>query len=407
MRSDLDAIMQQRGLAGLVVLAHDRYDPAFYYATGQKIHHGFYVRTADGRAHLVHDPMERDQAALVGCETSSYAQRGFLQKVKSADSQALALAELIVQVAGELGLTGPVAFAGDAPTGFGWTMLDHVRRLAPELIVDATQPSVVGIASMTKTEDELAKIRHCSRAAVEAMKRVRQELGALRPKGDAFVTATGERATLGHIRKLLHRTFAEFGLAEDGESIVAQGRDAGVPHNRGNDADMIQAGTPILIDIFPGEAGGGYHTDMTRTFCLGPAPEPLKRVYADCRAAFDAAMGKLRGGEPCRDFQELVCDVFEQQGHPTVRTNQGTEEGYVHGLGHGVGLAVHEGPRLGGPPSNTAVLEPGHVVSVEPGLYYPARGLGVRIEDLVAVRADGSIENLTPAPYDLEILIRS
>ena len=213
MRSDLDAIMQQRGLAGLVVLAHDRYDPAFYYATGQKIHHGFYVRTADGRAHLVHDPMERDQAALVGCETSSYAQRGFLQKVKSADSQALALAELIVQVAGELGLTGPVAFAGDAPTGFGWTMLDHVRRLAPELIVDATQPSVVGIASMTKTEDELAKIRHCSRAAVEAMKRVRQELGALRPKGDAFVTATGERATLGHIRKLLHRTFAEFGLA--------------------------------------------------------------------------------------------------------------------------------------------------------------------------------------------------
>ena len=407
MRSDLDAIMQQRGLAGLVVLAHDRYDPAFYYATGQKIHHGFYVRTADGRAHLVHDPMERDQAALVGCETSSYAQRGFLQKVKSADSQALALAELIVQVAGELGLTGPVAFAGDAPTGFGWTMLDHVRRLAPEIIVDATQPSVVGIASMTKTEDELAKIRHCSRAAVEAMKRVRQELGALRPKGDAFVTATGERATLGHIRKLLHRTFAEFGLAEDGESIVAQGRDAGVPHNRGNDADMIQAGTPILIDIFPGEAGGGYHTDMTRTFCLGPAPEPLKRVYADCRAAFDAAMGKLRGGEPCRDFQELVCDVFEQQGHPTVRTNQGTEEGYVHGLGHGVGLAVHEGPRLGGPPSNTAVLEPGHVVSVEPGLYYPARGLGVRIEDLVAVRADGSIENLTPAPYDLEILIRS
>ena len=399
--------MQQRGLAGLVVLAHDRYDPAFYYATGQKIHHGFYVRTADGRAHLVHDPMERDQAALVGCETSSYAQRGFLQKVKTADSQALALAELIVQVAGELGLTGPVAFAGDAPTGFGWTMLDHVRRLAPEIIVDATQPSVVGIASMTKTEDELAKIRHCSRAAVEAMKRVRQELGALRPKGDAFVTATGERATLGHIRKLLHRTFAEFGLAEDGESIVAQGRDAGVPHNRGNDADMIQAGTPILIDIFPGEAGGGYHTDMTRTFCLGPAPEPLKRVYADCRAAFDAAMGKLRGGEPCRDFQELVCDVFEQQGHPTVRTNQGTEEGYVHGLGHGVGLAVHEGPRLGGPPSNTAVLEPGHVVSVEPGLYYPARGLGVRIEDLVAVRADGSIENLTPAPYDLEILIRS
>ncbi len=406
-RSDLDHLMQQRGLAGIVVLALDRYSPAFYYCTGQKIHHGFYVRTADGRAHLVHDPMERDQAALVGCESSSYAQRGFLQKVKSADSQARALGELVAEVAGELGMTGRVAFAGDVPLGFGFLMLDHLRTLAPTLEVDAGQPDVLSDASMTKSDDELDKIRHCSRGAVEAMKRVRDELASLRPNGDGFVHATGERATLGHLRRLLHRTFAEFGLAEDGESIVAQGRDAGVPHNRGNDADAIQAGTPILVDIFPTEAGGGYHTDMTRTFCLGTAPEPLRKVYGECREAFDVAMGRMRGGEPCRDYQELVCDVFERQGHATVRGNQGVIEGYVHGLGHGVGLAVHEAPRLGGPASNTTRLAPGHVVSVEPGLYYPSRGLGVRIEDLVAVRPDGSIENLTPAPYELEIPIHS
>lgn len=407
MRSDLDRLMQQRGLAGLVVLALDRYSPAFYYATGQKIHHGFYVRTADGRAHLVHDPMERDQAALVGCETSSYAQRGFLQKVKSADSQAKALGELMSDVAGELGMSGRVAFAGEVPLGYGWLILDHLKRLAPSLEVDSGQPDVLSVASMTKTDDELAKIRHCSNGAVEAMKRVRDELASLRRNGGGFTTASGERATLGHLRRLLHRTFAEFGLAEDGESIVAQGRDAGVPHNRGNDDDTIRAGAPILVDIFPGEMGGGYHTDMTRTFCLGPAPEPLKQVYRECREAFDTAMSRMHVGESCRGYQELVCDVFERQGHATVRTNQGVEEGYVHGLGHGVGLAVHEGPRLGGPPTNTALLEPGHVVSVEPGLYYPSRGLGVRIEDLVAVKRDGSIENLTPAPYELEIPIHS
>jgi Xaa-Pro aminopeptidase len=399
--------MQQRGLAGLVVLALDRYSPAFYYATGQKIHHGFYVRTADGRAHLVHDPMERDQAALVGCETSSYAQRGFLQKVKSADSQARALGELMSEVAGELGMSGRVAFAGEAPLGYAWLILDHLKRLAPALEVDSGQPDVLSVASMTKTDDEVAKIRHCSRGAVEAMKRVRDELASLRRNGGDFTTASGERATLGHLRRLLHRTFAEFGLAEDGESIVAQGRDAGVPHNRGNDDDPIRAGAPILVDIFPGEAGGGYHTDMTRTFCLGPAPEPLKQVYRECREAFDTAMSQMHVGESCRGYQELVCDVFERQGHATVRANQGIEEGYVHGLGHGVGLAVHEGPRLGGPPTNTALLEPGHVVSVEPGLYYPSRGMGVRIEDLVAVKRDGSIENLTPAPYELEIPIRT
>ena len=415
MRSDLDRLMQQRGLAGIVVLALDRYSPAFYYCTGQKIHHGFYVRTASGRAHLVHDPMERDQAALVGCETSSYAERGFLQRVKNVDSQAHALGELVADVAGELGIQGRVAFTGDVPLGFGHQMLDHLMKKAPQISVDPSQPDVLSVASMTKGPDELEKIRHCSRGAVEAMKRVRDELASLKRapagapgeagsgSGEGFVTREGRPATLGHLRRLLHRTFAEFGLAEDGESIVAQGRDAGVPHNRGNDEDPVRAGTPILVDIFPAEAGGGYHTDMTRTFCLGPAPEPLKQVYGQCREAFDAAMTKLRGGEACRGYQELVCDVFERQGHATVRSDQTVVEGYVHGLGHGVGLAVHEGPRLGGPTTNTALLEPGHVVSVEPGLYYPSRGLGVRIEDLVAVRADGSIENLTPAPYELEI----
>jgi hypothetical protein len=125
-RSDIDRLMQQRGLAGMVVLALDRYSPAFYYCTGQKIHHGFYVRTATGRAHLVHDPMERDQAALVGCEATSYAQRGYLQRVKSADSQAHALGELVAEVAAELGMKGRVAFTGDVPLGFGHQMLDHL-----------------------------------------------------------------------------------------------------------------------------------------------------------------------------------------------------------------------------------------------------------------------------------------
>jgi Xaa-Pro aminopeptidase len=169
----------------------------------------------------------------------------------------------------------------------------------------------------------------------------------------------------------------------------------------------VRAGTPILVDIFPGEAGGGYHTDMTRTFCLGPAPEPLRAAYAQCHEAYEKAMAAVRAGVPCRDLQELVCDVFEAQGHPTIRSHEGTQEGYVHSVGHGVGLAVHEGPRLGGPPSNTARLEPGHVVSVEPGLYYPERGLGVRIEDLVAVRADGGMENLTPCTTELEVPIRT
>lgn len=407
MRSDLDALMRDRGLAALVVIAYDRYDAAFHYATGQKIHHGVYLRASDGRARVLVDPMERDQAALVGCEARTYAELGFLAKLKSADSAAAAYAELLATQLREMGVKGRIAVAGDASIAFGYAMLSQFAALAPEITLDATQPGVLSQARATKTEDELERIRHCSRGAVAAMARVREYLSALKRDGEKFKQANGEVATLGHIRTLLQRTFAEHGLGEDGESIVAMGRDAGVPHNRGNDSDELRAGMPILIDIFPGEAGGGYHTDMTRTFCLGPAPEPLARLYAQCREAFDAAMGWIAVGKPCRDGQETVCEVFERQGHGTPRSQPGLTEGYVHGLGHGVGLAVHEGPSLAGPPSNTAVVTPGHVVSVEPGLYYPSRGMGVRIEDLVVAHADGRIENLTPAPYELEIAIRA
>lgn len=407
MRSDLDSLMREHGLSALVVLAYDRYDPAFYYATGQKIHHGVYLRAADGRARVLYDPMERDQAALVGCEAKSYAELGFLQKLKSADSAATAYAELLADQLQSLGVTGRISVSGDASIGWSYAMLAHLRTLAPSIEVDARQPGVLAQARATKTSDEIDTIRRCSQGAVEAMGRARAYLGSLRQDGVRFREESGEVATLGRIRALLQRTFAEHGLGEDGESIVAMGRDAGVPHNRGNDADEVRAGQPILIDIFPGEAGGGYHTDMTRTFCLGPAPAPLAEIYSQCREAFDAAMEWIALEKPCRDGQETVCDVFERMGHGTPRSQPGLTEGYVHGLGHGVGLAVHEGPSLAGPPSNTTKLAPGHVVSVEPGLYYPSKGMGVRIEDLVVAHADGRIENLTPAPYELEIAIRT
>ncbi|MBI5170227.1 MAG: aminopeptidase P family protein [Candidatus Eisenbacteria bacterium] len=403
MRSDLDRLMRERGLAGVIVLAHDRYCPAFYWCTGQKIHHGVYFRAADGRAHLVVDPMERDQAALAGCEWSTYAQHGFLAMIKSASSQAEALAQLIAKIAAEMQIEGRVAFSGEAPLGFSYAMLSQLAALAPKITVDASAPDVIAQAMMTKEESELESIRRASKGAVAAMNAVRTYLGSLRRKGDALTDGTHDVVTRGHVRALIHRVFAEHRLAEDGESIVSQGRDAGVPHNRGNDAEPVRTGESIIVDIFPGEAGGGYHTDMTRTFCVGKAPDALRAMYAQCREAFDAAMTATRGGALCRSLQDLTCDIFERQGHATLRTNASAVEGYVHSLGHGVGLAVHEGPGLRSGEQNKAVLEPGHVVSIEPGLYYPSRGMGMRIEDLVAVRADGSIENLTECSYELEV----
>jgi len=411
-RQDLDRLMRERGLAGMVVFAFDRYSPAMYYATGQKIHLGLYFR-ANGtkgseRAHLIHDPMERDQAEAVGCEHSSFAQHRFVQMVDAEGSPARGYGRLIAETCGTLGIDGPVAFFGDLPAGFAFAMLERARALHPTLRVDDAHPDVLTLARATKDAAEIETIRHAALGTVAAIEKLRAYLGSLKRDGENFRANGSGRVTLGDIRRLLRAEFLAHGLAEaGGESIVSQGRDAGVPHNRGNDADLLRPGVPLLVDIFPGESGGGYYSDLTRTFCLGSAPAPLAQLYGDVKAAFDVAMGSLAVGQPCRAYQEKVCDVFEQRGHATVRKNEGTQEGYVHGLGHGVGLAVHEAPRLGGPPSNTQLFEPGMVVTVEPGLYYPARDMGVRIEDLVVIGEGGALENLTPLSYELEIGTRA
>ena len=402
MREDLDRLMHERGLEGLIVLALDRYSPAMYYVAGQRIHYGIYFRTPDGHAYLVHDPMERDQAEAVGCDHAAFEQHGMTRIQDEEVAPARVFGRLIGEISASLGMGGPVACFGDTPVGFAHALLARAREANPALRVDDSHPDILSLARMTKSDAEVAAIRNAARGAVDAIERLRAFLAGLKRDGETFRANGTNPVRIGDLRRLLNRVFLEHGL-EGGESIVSQGRDAGVPHNRGNDEEPVRAGTPLLVDIFPGEAGGGYHSDLTRTFCLGKAPDPLRRLYGDVHDAFRAGMGALRVGLPCRTSQEVVCDLFESRGHATVRSRQGTMEGYVHGLGHGVGLAVHEPPRLGGPPSNTQPLEPRMVVTVEPGLYYPSRGLGARIEDLVLVRNDGTLENLTPAPYDLEI----
>ena len=108
---------------------------------------------------------------------------------------------------------------------------------------------------------------------------------------------------------------------------------------------------------------------------------------------------------PTRRYEELACDIFEAQGHNTHRANRTLQEGYVHSLGHGVGLHIHERPTFGLSPSNQDMLRPGSVVTVEPGLYYPDRGYGIRIEDTVYVDKEGQFHSLTDFPKELVIEI--
>ena len=210
----------------------------------------------------------------------------------------------------------------------------------------------------------------------------------------------GENLTLGFLKELVSREIQRRGMSEDHETILSQGRDAGVPHSRGDAAARVRPSVPIVLDIFPIDRATGYFFDLTRTFCVGPIPDPLRRVHAEVKAAFDLAAANMRPGTAASSYQELVCDFFELRGHPTIRSQPATTDGYVHSLGHGVGLDIHEKPNFTLSSMNADMIEVGDVVTIEPGLYYPDREIGVRIEDTFVVESDG-VRTLCRGDYGL------
>jgi Xaa-Pro aminopeptidase len=181
--------------------------------------------------------------------------------------------------------------------------------------------------------------------------------------------------------------------------IFAQGRDAGIPHSAGTDDDPIRLGKTIIFDIYPREPGGGYFYDFTRTWCLGYAPDAELNIYKDVKSVYETIIDELVMDESAFNFQERTCELFEEKGHKTIRQDSQLESGYVHNVGHGLGLDVHERPWFG--KFDNDRLSAGSVVTIEPGLYYPDQGMGCRLEDTVWVRPDGKMEILADYPYDL------
>jgi Xaa-Pro aminopeptidase len=222
-----------------------------------------------------------------------------------------------------------------------------------------------------------------------------------RVKNEVLVKADGQALTIGDVKSCINLWLAERGAENPEGTIFAIGRDAGVPHSAGTPSDPLRLGQTIVFDIFPCEAGGGYYYDFTRTWCLGYAPDEALALYEDVYTVYREILDSLEPGVHCPEYQRRACELFEERGHPTTEKTPLTQEGYVHSLGHGLGLNVHERPWFGRNANAEDRLDPGTVVTIEPGLYYPERGLGVRLEDTVWMRPDGKPEILADFPLDL------
>ena len=178
-------------------------------------------------------------------------------------------------------------------------------------------------------------------------------------------------------------------------TIVASGNQGCDPHNEGT--GLVWANQSLIVDVFPRSGDTFYYADITRTFVKGKASSALKAQYEAVRVAQEKGINMVAPGVNGRDVHSAIQRDMDSKGYRTERRN-GTMVGFFHGTGHGLGLDVHEPPRVN---SSDHVLKKGEVVTVEPGLYYPGVG-AVRIEDLLVVTAKGH-ENLTVYPKKLEI----
>jgi len=270
------------------------------------------------------------------------------------------------------------------PSRFPLATADGLREAGIDVRVD-DEDTLLELRAV-KTEEEIKHIEAAQRANEAAMARA-EELIAGSDVREGVLYQDGKPLTSERVREEIEITLLRHGCALD-ETIVACGADAAEPHNRGS--GPLEADEGIIVDIFPRDKETRYHADMTRTFCKGTPSEELTNFYDATEAALDAALDEIEAGVTGDAVHAAVCDTYEERGYPTLRSDERAETGFIHSTGHGVGLEVHELPRL---TEGADELEAGHVVTVEPGLYDPEIG-GVRIEDFVVVTEDG-YRNLT------------
>jgi len=245
-----------------------------------------------------------------------------------------------------------------------------------------------------KTKAEAEAIRrgnYCSArglAAAEAVLRRSQIRGR-------FLRYRGRPLTSERLKFAIEVACLEAGAVS--VNTIAAGGDQGCdPHQRGS--GPLRPHELIIVDVFPRLIASGYFGDMTRTFLRGRASDAQRRLVATVRTAQKAALGAIHAGVNGRAVHGQVAAIFARRGYETKATRRGSV-GFFHGTGHGVGLAVHEAPRMSG--SIDYILKAGSVVTVEPGLYYPGLG-GCRIEDMVQVTARGATL-LSRYPYQWEL----
>lgn len=371
----------------LLIVADSERDANLLYAVGMFVPDPFIYLKTRGRPLIVMSDLETDRARAQAphCRVVSLSQ--YQQKLRRNGVKSPRFAHVIQQILRERKIRGVTV-----PENFPLGMATELEKLGVRVRAHA---GIFFKEREIKSADEVRKISAALLMAEVGMAEAMQVLRASKIGRDRKLLYHNLPLTSEKLRAVIDCAILQAcGLAAN--TIVAGGRQACDPHERGY--GPLRAHEPIIIDIFPRSHCTGYFGDITRTVVRGRANEAVRRLYDTVLRGQTIAFRKIRANTPTADVHCAVQEFFEQQGYKTGRRN-GHMEGFFHGTGHGLGLEIHEAPRMGA--NSTGTLKPGHVVTVEPGLYYPEIG-GVRLEDVALVTNNGA-RNLTRFEKVLEI----
>jgi Xaa-Pro aminopeptidase len=411
MKSDLDTLMQSRNLDAILVIGNADHNPPMYYLTGGgHINAATLIKKRGEEPVLFCNDMEREEAAKTGLKIIPYSIYIYEELLKEAhgdpnQTSAIRFKRMLT----DLEVQGRVGIYGNTEFGSAFATFTQLQEFMPELnlVGESSSDSLFMRAMETKDLSEVDRIRKMGAATTEVVRRTAAYLASREVRADeVLLKEAAAPLTIGDVKAKINLWISELGAENPEGTIFAIGRDAGVPHSVGNTEYLLRLSQTIVFDIYPCEAGGGYFYDFTRTWSLGYATPEAQRLYDEVKSVYNRLSEEFHLNAPFKDYQRLTCELFEKNGHQTPLNTNAPVEGYVHSIGHGVGLNIHERPWSHLTANDDNILKPGVVFTSEPGLYYPEKGLGVRIEDTYFVRPDGKIEILAEYPYDFVLKMK-
>jgi Xaa-Pro aminopeptidase len=380
----------------LLVIGTPQHDATAYHLSGFLAPDPVIFLWAAGKRYLAVSALEygRAEKEAPADELISFDELDLTRLARELRSGARAFAAATANLLKKVGAEGsPVT----VPPHFGVAYADELRARGIKIEPDRR---LFADLRRVKTQEEVSQIEEAQRALEEACAHAADVLEEAEIASDSTLRWRGETLTSELLRSEIDVELLRRGCAAEEGTITAGGPQAADPHERGS--GPLKAGETIILDIFPRSQTSRYYADMTRTFVKGEPDDELQNMYDAVLEAQETALSMIRAGVNGRDVHDKVSDILHEKGYKTgkhdQKPGQPLTEGFFHGTGHGVGLEVHEAPRVS---TVDEKLRAGDVVTVEPGLYQPGLG-GVRIEDLVVVTESGC-RNLTRFPKDFRL----